>query len=184
MSGPILFTERLVMRPVAAEDFEAWADFHADPETMHYLGGVQPRAVAWRGLCYMAGAWSIRGFSMFSLIERETGRWVGRIGPHEPEGWPGREVGWGVARAFAGRGYAYEAAVASMDYAVDVLGWSQVIHTIAPDNSASIALAQRLGSTNGGSTSLPPPLDHLPVDSWEQSAVHWRARRAPGAMTA
>ncbi|WP_010184248.1 GNAT family N-acetyltransferase [Sphingomonas sp. PAMC 26605] len=47
-----------------------------------------------------------RGFSMFSVIERKTGAWVGRIGPWQPEGWPGTEVGWGVAAAFAGKRYA------------------------------------------------------------------------------
>lgn len=176
MPAPILFTERMILRPVAAEDFDAWADFHADPETMAFLGGVQPREVAWRGLCAMAGAWQIRGFAMFSLIERGSGRWIGRVGPWRPEGWPGNEVGWGVAREFAGQGYAYEAAVACMDYAVEVLGWGDVLHTIAPDNAASIALARRLGSVNRGPTSLPPPMAQMPVDNWGQSAEAWRSR--------
>lgn len=177
MNLPVLFTERLMLRPLDGTDWEPWAAFHADPETMTHLGGVQPREVAWRSLCGMAGAWMIRGYSMFSVIERATGAWVGRVGPHQPEGWPGTEVGWGVARAFAGRGYAYEAAAAAIDYAVEVLGWQEVIHTIAPDNHRSIRLAERLGSTNGGPTRLPPPLEHLSVDRWGQSAAAWRGRR-------
>ncbi|MBB4087227.1 GNAT family N-acetyltransferase [Sphingomonas carotinifaciens] len=177
MNDPILFTERLILRPPVAEDFEAWAAFHAEPETMRFLGGVQTRSVAWRGLCAMAGAWSIRGFAMFSLIERHTGQWIGRVGPWQPDGWPGREVGWGVARAFAGRGYAHEAACAAMDYAVDVLGWDHVIHTIDPENEASIQLARRLGSRNEGPASLPAPLETFRVDAWGQSAGDWRARK-------
>lgn len=178
MTGPILFTPRLILRPMTAEDFDAWADFHADPETMRFLGGGTTRSAAWRSLCAMAGAWTIRGFSMFSMIHRESGQWIGRTGPWQPEGWPGTEVGWGIARAFAGQGYAYEAAVASMDYAVDILGWTDIIHTIDPENTASIALAKRLGSANGGSTQLPPPLDGFRVDAWGQSAAQWRAGRA------
>ena len=77
VNGPILFTERLILRPLAAEDAEGWYAFNADPVTMRHLGGVQDRSTAWRSLCIMAGAWQIRGFSMFSLIERGTGRWVG-----------------------------------------------------------------------------------------------------------
>ena len=177
MNPPILFTKNLVMRPPNGEDFEAWAAFNADEESMRFLGGTQSRPIAWRGLCTLAGAWMVRGYSMFSLIERDTGRWVGRIGPHQPDGWPGPEVGWGVAREFAGRGYAYEAAVASMDYAVDVLGWTDIIHTIAPDNIRSIRLAQRLGSTNRGPSALPPPFQGQPVDAWGQTADDWRARR-------
>ena len=177
MTAPVLLTERLLLRRLGPEDVEAWYAFHADPVTMRHLGGVQARSVAWRGLCAMAGAWSIRGFSMFAVTLRDTGEWIGRVGPWQPEGWPGTEIGWGLASQFAGRGFAREAATATIDYAVDVLGWTDIIHTIAPDNVESIALAQRLGSTNRGRTTLPPPLEALPVDDWGQSAGDWRARR-------
>ena len=176
-SHPILLTERLILRPMTATDFPGWADVHADAETMRFLGGVQSPTLAWRSLCGMAGAWTIRGFAMFSIIRRDTGEWIGRTGPWQPEGWPGTEVGWGVARAHAGQGYAHEAAVASIDYAVDVLGWTDIIHTIDPENAASIALARRLGSVNRGPTRLPPPLDAFRVDAWGQTADDWRARR-------
>ncbi len=177
MREPVLFTERLMLRPLNGDDLDGYAAFAADAETMHHLGGALTRAEAWRDLTVRAGAWMTRGFSMFSVIERATGAWVGRIGPWQPEGWPGTEVGWGVRADFAGKGYAYEAACATMDYAVDVLGWTDIIHTIAPDNVRSARLAQRLGSTNRGPTRLPPPLADLTVDTWGQSAEQWRARR-------
>lgn len=175
--GPVIATERLVLRLPEAADLDGWATMTADAETMRFLGGVATRAEAWRQLCTMRGAWAIRGYAMFSVIERASGRWVGRIGPWQPEGWPGAEVAWGIAPEFAGLGYACEAAVASMDYAVDVLGWTQVIHTIHPDNARSIALARRLGSENQGPTQLPAPLDGFRVDAWGQSADQWRERR-------
>jgi len=177
MTHPILFTERLLLRRPAARDLDAWAAFCADPVAMAHLNGPMPRSLAWRDLCLRGGAWDIAGFSMFSVIERATGRWVGRIGPWQPDGWPGSEVGWGVAGEFAGRGYAYEASVAAMDYAVDVLGWETVIHTIAPENERSWKLAQRLGSANRGPVTLPAPLAHLRVDAWGQTAGQWRAHR-------
>ncbi len=176
IGGPVLFTDRLMLRPLNGDDFEAYAAFAGDAVQMRHLGGVMPREVAWRDLTLRAGAWMTRGFSMFSVIERDTGAWVGRIGPWQPEGWPGTEIGWGVATGFAGKGYAHEAAVAAMDYAVEVLGWSDVVHTIAPDNIRSIRLAERLGSTNRGRVTLPPPLQAYVVDAWGQTAVDWRAR--------
>ena len=177
VSGPILFTDRLILRLPEPADFEAYAAFAADGETMTHLGGAMPRAVAWRDFSVRAGAWMTRGFSMFSVIERRSGAWVGRIGPWQPEGWPGTEVGWGVARGVAGKGYAHEAAVAAIDYAFDMLGWSDVIHTIAPDNVESARLAARLGSVNRGPTQLPPPHQAIRSDLWGQSAAQWRARR-------
>ena len=173
----MLETERLTLRLPEASDLDGWTEMNADAETMRFIGGVAGRSATWRQLCTMRGAWDITGFAMFSVIERATGAWVGRLGPWEPEGWPGKEVGWGVASQFAGKGYAYEAAVAAMDYVFDVLGWPDVIHTIDPDNIRSIALAKRLGSTNLGPTRLPEPYQDAPVDAWGQSAAQWRARR-------
>ena len=177
-SGPFLMTQRLILRPPIADDLDAWAAFHADPETMRFLGGVQARSEAWRSLCGMAGAWTILGFAMFSMIRRDSGEWIGRTGPWMPEGWPGTEVGWGVARAHAGQGYAHEAAVAAIDYAFDVLRWDNVIHIINPNNIPSQKLAQRLGSVNKGPTKMPKPFHELPVDAWGQSREEWKSRSA------
>lgn len=176
LNGPLLVTERLILRPPAAEDFEPWAASMADEETMRFIGGVSHRSVAWRTLTSVAGAWHISGFSMFSVIERSSGRWVGRLGPWRPDSWPGNEIGWAVASEFAGLGYAHEGAVAAMDFAFDQLGWSEVLHCIHPDNHRSVKLAERLGSRNTGPTSMPPPYERDPVDAWRQTAAEWRAR--------
>lgn len=177
LDGLKLETPRLLLRPVRGEDFEAWAAFGADPVAMHHLGGVQPRAVAWRSLLSVVGAWHVQGFSFFSVFERESGQWVGRVGPWQPEGWPGTEVGYSLARAAWGKGYATEAAAACMDWAVDHLGWTDIIQTIAPDNPASQAVARRLGATLRGPGQLPAPYENHPVEIWGQSAAQWRVNR-------
>jgi RimJ/RimL family protein N-acetyltransferase len=179
MTGvPTLTTERLILRPPSREDFHNWAKFCADPVTMEHLGGVQKPNEAWRTLCMMRGAWEIRGYAMFSMIRRDTGEWIGRTGPWQPEGWPGTEVGWGVMREYAGRGFAREAAVASINWAFDVLSWDEVIHMISPENKESIALAERLGSRNLGESQLPAPFEHVRIDRYGQSKAEWMARRA------
>ena len=134
------------MRPPAAEDRAAWTAFLADARAARFIGGVQGPHGAWRNLAMMIGAWELDGYGMFSVIERASGRWIGRIGPWHPEGWPGPEIGWALDPRFWGRGYATEAARASMDWARDRLGWRRVIHLIHPDNAPSLALARRLGS--------------------------------------
>lgn len=175
-SLPKLETDRLILRPPVAEDFEPWAAFCADPEVQEHLGGVLDRAGAWRVMCVMTGAWTVRGFSMFSVIEKATGRWIGRLGPWQPEGWPGTEVGWGLCRDAWGKGYASEGAAAAIDWAFDTFGWDEVIHTIEPANVNSQAVARRLGSAILRQATLPAPLN-LPVDCWGQSREAWRARR-------
>ncbi|WNG14209.1 GNAT family N-acetyltransferase [Cystobacter fuscus] len=175
--GPTLETARLILRPIALEDLDGFAALIGDPESARFLGGVQPRAVAWRAMSAMAGSWALQGFSMFSVLEKTTGRWVGRVGPWMPEGWPGPEVGWGLLREYWGRGYATEAAAASMDWAFDQLGWTRVIHSIAPDNKPSQEVARRLGSPLLGPGKLPPPYDSSPIELWGQSREEWRARK-------
>lgn len=59
-------TDRLILRPTRAEDFEGWALLMADAMNARHIGGPQPRSVAWRGFLSMAGAWAIQGASACS----------------------------------------------------------------------------------------------------------------------
>lgn len=170
-------TARLILRPTRYEDFNAWAEFMADADSTRYLGGIQPRSVAWRTMMTMAGAWYLQHPSMFSVIEKASGRWVGRLGPWMPEGWPGTEVGWGIIRECWGRGYAVEGARAAIDWAFDHFGWSEVIHVIGTGNHASQAVARKLGSRNRGPGHLPAPLENEVVEIWGQTRSEWRARQ-------
>jgi RimJ/RimL family protein N-acetyltransferase len=177
MLAPTIETERLVLRAIAPSDLDGWAALMSDPDSARYIGGVVTRAEAWRGMAAMAGSWRLKGFGMFSVVEKSSGRWIGRIGPWQPEGWPGTEIGWGLVKDAWGRGYAAEGATAAIDWAFGNLGWTQVIHTIEPRNTASVALAERLGSTDQGPCRLPPPLDTLEVRAWGQTREQWLARR-------
>jgi RimJ/RimL family protein N-acetyltransferase len=174
---PVLETERLILRPPQLQDLERWADFAADADATRYLGGPMSRSNAWRALMAMAGSWSLNGYAMFSVIEKSTGRWVGRLGPWQPDGWPGAEVGWSLHRDAWGKGYATEGARAAMDFAFDVLGWDDIVHCIDPDNRPSQKVAQALGSVLRGPAKLPPPLDAMPCELWGQTRAQWRARR-------
>ena len=173
----VIETPRLVLRVPSLKEFESWCAFMADEEAARYIGKVQPPSVVWRSVCSMAGSWMLEGFAMFSVFEKATARWVGRVGPWRPHQWPGDEVGWGVIRDVWGKGYALEATIASMNFAVDVLGWTDIIHSIHPDNVNSQRLAMRLGSVNRGPGRLPPPFQDDPVDLWGQTAAEWNARR-------
>ena len=175
--GPTLETERLILRPPMAQDFDAWATFGADEVAMRFLGGPQPKSIAWRGFMSTAGAWAIQGFGMFCVFEKSSGRWIGRVGPIQPEGWPGTEVGWGLIKDVWGRGYAGEAASAALDWAFDHLGWTDVIHCIDAENVASQNVARRLGSTVLRTDRLPAPIDEE-IEVWGQTAAQWKARKA------
>lgn len=180
-SGPTIETERLILRVPCAGDFDGYADLLGDEEACRHIGGHLPRAAAWRKFLQQPGAWLIQGFGMFSVIEKASGEWLGQMGPWQPEGWPGTEVGWAFRRAAWGKGYATESAVAAIDWAFDRLGWTEVIHSINPDNHPSQALARRLGSSNRGPGQLPAPFEDVAIDIWGQTRETWRSRHAGAA---
>jgi RimJ/RimL family protein N-acetyltransferase len=176
MVSPVLETERLILRRPEAGDFDRWAEFCGDPDSMRFLGGALPRAAAWRNMLTLSGGWLIQGFSYFSVIEKASGEWVGRVGPWFPEAWPAPEIGWGILRSRTGRGYAREAATAALDFAFDVLGWERAIHVIHPENTPSQAVARSLGSDLLGPVSLPAPLEAWPSEAWGQTREAWHGR--------
>lgn len=147
MQIPTLSTERLVLRAIGTDDLEAYAAMCADAEVMRHIGQGGPvgRDAAWYQLAFFLGHWALRGYGMWA-IERE-GRMIGRAGFIHPEGWPGLELGWLLARDAWGQGYATEACRAALGHGRAQFGQREFISLIRPANERSIAVASRLGAT-------------------------------------
>lgn len=155
---PTLTTERLILRPLAATDATALAALNADPNVTRFISlDGQPLSVedSWRQLAMLIGHWHLRGFGMWAVAERERPNdLIGRIGSHQPEGWPDFEVGWALASTHWGHGYATEGAAAAMRYAFETLNRPRVVSLIDPANVRSRAVAERLGERRDGEWSL------------------------------
>jgi RimJ/RimL family protein N-acetyltransferase len=169
-----LETDRLILRMLRESDLDAYAEMHADPEVMRYIGDGRPlaRPLAWRNLAMMVGHWSLRGYGLWAAEERSSGALVGRIGFWNPEGWPGFEIGWMLRRSCWGRGYATEGARAALRYAFTGLRQGHVLSLIHPENAASIRVAQRLGERPVGSTEVngnPALVFRITRQEWEAS---------------
>jgi RimJ/RimL family protein N-acetyltransferase len=152
-----LETARLRLRMFSDGDLDAYAALCADADVMRYISaGGQPltRAEAWRQIAMFLGHWQLRGYGIWAVEERASGTLVGRIGLFNPEGWPGLECGWVLAKAFWGKGYATEGARRALQYAFTELNREHVISLIRPANAASIRVAERLGETLEGRTVL------------------------------
>ncbi|MDY7094619.1 MAG: GNAT family N-acetyltransferase [Acidobacteriota bacterium] len=142
-----LTTDRLRLRQLQEDDLDAFAALNADPEVMRYIGAGRPRPrdEAWSAMARLLGHWQLRGYGMYAVEERSTGHLVGRLGLHRPEGWPGLEIGWLIARKSWGRGYAPEGAHAVLAQAFQRLDEPRIISLIHPANHASIRVAEKLG---------------------------------------
>ena len=175
--NPVLQTSRLILRLPEARDFESMHEIFGDEKSARFIGGHMNRPASWRRFLAMPGAWAVQGFGMFTLEERSSGEVVGQCGPWHPIDWQGTEIGWAIRPKFFGRGYALEAAVASMDYAMDVLGWTELIHTIDYENTPSVRLAERLGSRFLREAELAPKGSGTIVGVWGQTNDEWSRNR-------
>lgn len=170
-------TERLILRQMEPKDAEPHIAMMGDPKTAAFLSpGKEPqsRGDRWRQFASYLGHWQIRGFGFFSVDEKETGEWVGRVGPWMPEGWPGLECGWSIKSDCWGKGYAPEAAIASIKWTFEKFpNLERIISVIDPENQNSQAVARKIGEENSGE--IFEFWTHK-LDVWAADREDWLAR--------
>jgi RimJ/RimL family protein N-acetyltransferase len=151
-----LETPRLLLRPFRESDWEAYSRLCADEEVMRYIGtGVTlTRDESWRSMANFLGHWQLRGYGMWAVESKQGGIFLGRVGFHDPPGWPGFELGWTLAREHWGKGYAREAALAALAYAFEALGRKRVISLIRHGNARSIRVAEAIGEKPAGEAEM------------------------------
>ena len=142
------------MRGWSEADFARYADMRADEDTSHFIGGVMARDDAWRNMATIVGHWALRGYGFWALEDKASGLFAGWAGLWNPEGWPEREIGYGLHRDFQGKGLVTEAALKVRSHAYDTLGWDTLVSCIALENKASIRVAERLGAQLESETNL------------------------------
>lgn len=153
---PTIETERLTLRPFREEDVRALFELTQDPDVVRFVndGRMPTLYESWNLVARWLGHWAMRGHGQWAVEERTSGRLIGRAGIINPADWPGPEVGYLLGRDWWGHGYATEAAGAAMGWGFRELGFEDVISLIDPNNTASIAVATRLGESLRGETTL------------------------------
>lgn len=155
---PGLETERLRLRPPTASDVPAAIEFYVS-ERSKYAGGHVPRFRAWTNATALLGHWAVRGYGLWAVTEKDDDTALGLVGPYYPDGWPEHEIGWVLFDGAEGRGIAGEAARAAIADARTRLGWAEIVSYIAPENTRSIRLAERLGAVRDPDAIVPKPED-------------------------
>jgi RimJ/RimL family protein N-acetyltransferase len=176
---PRLETERLILREWRNEDFEPLAQFLADEDVMRYLSGKPlSRSDAWRSMSMSIGHWFLRGYGVWAVERKADKAFICRIGLLNPEGWPGLEVGWTLGKPYWNQGYATEAGRAAMNYGFLTQSVDRLISVIDPRNTASQAVAQRLGETKGEQRQLTIAGETFTADIWSISREEWKKRQS------
>ena len=145
---PSLETERLILRSFSRHDLDPFAEIIADVDVIQYAtytGDVMSRTQARNWLCLMIGHWHMRGFGIWAVDEKATGKLIGRIGLQFLDWFDDVELVWMLKKSAWGKGFASEGAQAAIKHGFNTLElprMTSVIHTI---NEPSIRLAERLG---------------------------------------
>ena len=141
-----LQTERLVLRPMGVADVDDFVALHNQPAVADFLGPATPELARERlELCQRN--WREHHPDLIAVLERSSGRFVGRLGLRYWPQFDETEAGWALRREAWGRGYATEAARAVIDWGFRTFPLPYVTAMIRPDNSRSMGVARRLGLT-------------------------------------
>lgn len=146
-----LRTPRLLLREWRDQDAAPFAAMSADPEVMAMLPPLADRAASDAWIARMRAHLAEHGFAYWAVELAGAASLIGAIGLSRvrfPAPFtPAVEIGWRLARAYWGEGYAFEAARAVLDDAFGRLGLGEVVAFTAPANRRSWRLMERLGMT-------------------------------------
>ena len=144
-----LTTERLRLRRSAPQDAHAISAYRSDPEVHRFQGWERTDVDAVRAeIEEMAGRapGAPGGWVQLTVEDARTGELLGDVGLAVAEGEPDViKVGYTIAPASQGSGYATEAVRALVAYAFDILGADVVRMHASADNQASIRVAEKVG---------------------------------------
>lgn len=148
----LIETDRLILRVHGAQDAEPYSEMSADAEIFRFSDrGPMGADEAWTRLLRNVGHWSLLGYGVFAIEEKQSGRFVGDAGFSDfrrqlggrfdayPEGT------WTISRWAQGRGYATEAAGAALRWIEARFAARRTVCLIHVENHVSIRVAQKLG---------------------------------------
>lgn len=180
----LIKTSRLILRPFAATDLDAYAAMHADPEVADWLGGTLEREEAEASLKRLQAEFKAQGWGMY-VIEGEDGEFLGAAGLQKVKAnlpcHPAVEAAWRLTRPAWGKGVVTEAMGAVLDMAYGLAGMKELVTFTAKKNLRSQAVMARLGFHHDPGCDFDHPA--LPEGHplrrhvfWRQTAADWKKR--------
>ena len=162
MAIPELTTPRLRLRGFGRADRMPFAAMNADAEVMRHMSRRLDRVQSDAFVDRILGHWEADGFGIWAIERRDDGTFLGFAGLSEPAFrapfTPAIEVGWRLARAAWGNGYATEAGAAALEFGFETLGREEIVSFTAAGNERSRRVMERLGMTHDAADDFDYPL--------------------------
>ncbi len=147
-----LETPRLILRPISMEDDEGMFELDSNPEVLTYIG-VPPQtdiAQSREIIRFIQQQYEKYGVGRLAITLKDTGEFIGWAGLKyitEPinNHVHHYDVGYRLIQRYWGKGYATEAAKASLDYGFQGLRLDKIYATAMPANIASLTILKKIG---------------------------------------
>ncbi len=147
--APELRTERLLLRAWRPADLAPFAALNADPRVVEYLPAALTPAESDALVDRIEARFAAHGFGLWAVEVRGVADFIGFIGLNVPSFQahftPCVEIGWRLAAAYWGCGYATESARAVLEFGFHRVGLEEIVSFTAPANVRSRRVMERLG---------------------------------------
>lgn len=177
---PTLKSERLILRPWREADLEPFAALNGDPLAMRFMPGTMTRQETRAMIGRIEDHHRAHGFGIWALEAPGVAPFIGflglqRVGFDAPF-MPAVEVGWRLAPAFWGKGYATEGAKAALRFGFEDLNLDQIVSFTVLANKPSWAVMDRIGMTRDPKDDFDHP--RLQVGHTLRRHILYRMKRA------
>lgn len=174
-----LRSTRLTLRQWEERDLAPFAQLNADPRVMEHFVAPLSADESAAMMARAQGAIAERGWGSWCLdVDGHCAGFVGLSVPaYETHFTPCVEIGWRLACAYWGQGYASEAARLALDYGFGTLGLDEVVSFTTIANQRSRRVMERIGMTRDEAGDFDHP--RVPEGHPQRRHVLYRLRRAP-----
>lgn len=143
----ILETNRCIIRETIVEDVDEFYRIYAEPSITYYMDALYPEPEKERAYAkeYIEKIYGFYGYGMWSVVNKETGKVMGRAGLSWREGYDIPELGFMIEVAYQRQGFAEEVCRAILEYGREELGFDAIQTLVKEENTASVNLCKKLG---------------------------------------
>ena len=152
----ILETRRCIIRETTVDDVDAFYELYSDPEMTRYMEGLFEDSEDEKKYTedYINKVYSLLGFGVWTVVQKETGDIIGRAGYSIRNGFDDVELGFLIGLDYQRQGYAYEVCSAILVYGRNILGFNKVLAFVKEGNRSSIRLCEKLGFSEAGTVQI------------------------------
>lgn len=140
-------TDRCIVRETTEADVEEFFKIYGNPAITRYTEGLYPTMEQEKQYVrdYIEKVYGFYGYGVWTVLKKDTGEIIGRIGFSCREGYEEPELGFVIGVPWQKQGYAEEVCKVLLEYAREELGFEEVQAFVMQGNNASIGLCERLG---------------------------------------